>query len=92
MSTVLNVFGQYISAELMEKIKMGKVNSINVNKQSQSMTVTVLYDSLVPQADILVFEKELSRILELSSVRVNTVFPPETFRYIPGLFADWIDV
>lgn len=79
MSTVLNVFGQYLSAELMEKVKIGKVSSISLNKQSQSMTVTVLYDKLISQADIIEMEKNLVRTLELSSVRVNTVFPKEIF-------------
>lgn len=79
MSTVLNVFGQYVSSGLIEKVKKGKVKSINVNKQSQSMTVTALYDTLVPQSDILTMERELVKTLEISSVRINTVFPSECF-------------
>lgn len=79
MSTVLNIFSQYISSELMERIKAGKVNSINVNKQSLSMTVCVLFETLVSQTDVLSFEKELVRSLELSSVRVISTFPGDLF-------------
>lgn len=79
MSTVLKIFDQYVSPGLMEKIKVGKVNSININKQSQSMTVSVLFDTLISQADVLSFERELVQSLELSSVRVTATFPPQLF-------------
>lgn len=79
MSTILNIFDQYVSPQLMERVKVGKVNSININKQSQSMTVSVLFDTLVSQADVLMLERELMRSLELSSVRINTSFPSQLF-------------
>ena len=79
MSDILSIFHQYVSPQLMERVKVGKVNSININKQSQSMTVSVLFDTLVSQADVLTLERELMRNLELSSVRINTSFPGELF-------------
>lgn len=79
MSTVSKIFDQYLTAELMERLQFGKVNSININKQSQSMTVSVFFAELVPQADILAFEQQLVRGLDLSSVRLNASFPSELF-------------
>lgn len=79
MSTVGNVFGGYVSAELLNRTKNGRVQSINVNRQSQSMSVSVSFDELVPQGDILGMERELVRSLELSSVRISTEFAPELF-------------
>ncbi len=79
MSTIFNIFDRYVSAPLMEKLKIGKVNSININKQSQSMTVSVFFDELVSQSDILNLERELVRSLELSSVKINSQFRSELF-------------
>ncbi len=79
MSTILNIFNQYVSPQLMERVKVGKVNTININKQSQAMTVSVLFETLVSQADILSLERELVKTLELSSVRINSSFPSQLF-------------
>ena len=43
------------------------------------MTVSLLFEKLVAQGDILAMERELVKALELSSVRINTKFPPELF-------------
>ncbi len=79
MSTIFNIFNSYISGELMERLKLGTVNSINLNKQSHLMTVSVFFNTLVSQADVLKLERELVKSLELSSVRVQSSFPPELF-------------
>lgn len=79
MSTIQHIFGQYISEPLMERIKIGRINSIEINKQSHLMTVSVFFDKLISQSDILSFERELVRCMELSSVRVNPSFPSELF-------------
>ena len=63
----------------MERLKLGTVNSINLNKQSHLMTVSVFFNTLVSQADVLKLERELVKSLELSSVRVQSSFPPELF-------------
>ena len=79
MSTILSVFGAYVPKDLIENIQSGIVNHININKQSQSMTVSVFFNEIVPQADILQMERTLMKSLELSSVRISPSFPSELF-------------
>jgi len=79
LSTILNIFNGYVSEKLMEHVNIGQVNSININKQSRSMTVSVFFQTLVSQSDILMLERELLRNLELSKVRINSTFPQELF-------------
>ena len=79
MSTIGSIFDRYVSEQLMERVKTGKVNSININKQNNSMTAAVEFDRLAAQSDILSLEKELVKSLDLSSVRINTSFPSNLF-------------
>ncbi len=79
MSTVSRVFDPYISPELSDSLGSGKVETINVNKRTSAMTAQIRFDSLVSQSDILNMERELMHELELSNVRINTVFDPSLF-------------
>ena len=71
----------YASAELIDRLCLGNPSemNININKQNDTMNIVVKFSNLVSQSDILSLEKELMKSLELSSVRVCTVFPSELF-------------
>ncbi len=79
MSTVLKVFKDYISPSVSDSLGLGRVSRISVNKESNTMTVMLEFDRLVPQGDVLAMERELVKSLELSSVRINTQFPESLF-------------
>ena len=71
----------YASEELLDRLSLGHPSemSININKQNDTMNIVVKFTNLVTQSDILSLERELIKSLELTSVRICTVFPPELF-------------
>ena len=81
MSNILDIFESYASPELVSRLKNGDAGdmSININKSSNTMTAVIRFDKLVSQSDILLLERELVKSLELSSVKISSIFPKESF-------------
>ncbi|MBQ2604859.1 MAG: PolC-type DNA polymerase III [Clostridia bacterium] len=81
MSSILDVFDSYASPELVSRLKSGNASdmNININRSTNAMTALIKFDKLVSQSDILSLERELVRSLQLSMVRINSVFPKECF-------------
>ena len=79
MSTVSNVFNKYISASVDKALGFGSVERITINRETSAMTISIMFDRLVPQAEVLEMERQLAARLELSSMRINTHFPGELF-------------
>ena len=79
MSTVAKVFDEYVSAPILGELGGGRIDRISVNKQTNAMTMSLVFDHLVSQDALLTMERQLVKTLEISSVKISSHFPPELF-------------
>ncbi len=87
MEKNLGEFLKEFSSDIDDKVNKGMISKLTYTNNFSKISFYVNYESIVPFESIVSFEKNLQEKLEIESVSLNCIYPPELFteNYYPEL-------